>query len=76
MTQLDQITWFSQIVVLFSIFFIVYSLIYSNFGPLSFRNQNYRSNKVGFHYSSIISYDYLNTGVLFKRFYLIFNNFK
>jgi hypothetical protein len=75
MTQLDQITWFSQIVVLLAVFFTIYTLIYTNFGPVSFRNQNYQSTKVGLHYSSIISYDYLNADVLFKRFSLIFNNF-
>jgi hypothetical protein len=74
-TQLDNITWFPQILWLFVIFFSLYVLIYKNFGPLSFYNQNLRSKKIEKHYSSAVFYDYLNVDTRFKRFNVISNNF-
>jgi hypothetical protein len=75
MTQLDHITWFSQIFWLMIIFSSVYIKIYQTFGPRSFNIQNTRVKKIEKHYSSIVFYDYLNADVLFKRYNLIFNNF-
>jgi len=75
MTQLDSITWFPQIFWLFIIFFSIYVLIYKTFGPISFYNQNIRTEKIKKHYLSLVSYDFLNVDIMFKRFNLIVNNF-
>jgi hypothetical protein len=73
MTQLDNVTWLPQVLWLFIIFFSIYILIYKNFGPLSFYNQSLRLKKIENHYSLIVLYDYLNVGIMFKRFGLISN---
>ena len=75
MTQLDNITWFPQIIWLFIIFVSIYSLTYKSFGPLSFFNQSLRSGKIEHHYLSLTSYEYLNIESLFKRFNIINANF-
>lgn len=75
MTQLDSITWFPQILWLFIIFFSIYTLMYKNFGPLSFYNQNLKLKKIENHHSSTVFYDYLNVDTMFKRFSVILNNF-
>jgi hypothetical protein len=75
MTQLDSITWLPQIFWLFIIFFIIYILIYIIYGPVSFYSQNVRTKKIERHYRSIISYDFLNVDIMFKRFNVIVNNF-
>jgi hypothetical protein len=75
MTQLDSITWFSQIFWLFTIFFSVYILIYSVYGPISFYSQNIRAKKINKHYTFITFYDFLNVDIMFKRFNIIINNF-
>jgi hypothetical protein len=75
MTQLDNITWFPQILWLFIIFFSLYVLIYKYFGPLSFFNQQMRAQKIKKHYSSIVFYDYLNVDTRFKRFNVISSKF-
>lgn len=75
MTQLDNITWFPQILWLFIIFFILYVLVYKYFGPLSFFNQQMRTQKIQKHYSSIVFYDYLNVDTRFKRFNVVSSSF-
>ena len=75
MTQLDSITWFPQIFWLFIIFFIVYHLIYTVFGPANFIMQGLRFKKIEKHYVSTVLYDFLNVNIMFKRFNVILNNF-
>lgn len=75
MTQLDSITWFAQIFWFLVIFFSLYILIYKNFGPLCFYNQNLHAAKINKHYASMISYDSLNVETKFRRFSIIFDKF-
>jgi len=75
MTQLDSVTWFPQVFWLFAIFFSIFTLIYTIFGPLSFYNQNLRFKKIENHYKSIVSLNFLNVDTKFKRYSIISNNF-
>jgi hypothetical protein len=75
MTQLDSVTWVSQVTCLFICFFSLYILVYKNYAPFSFYNQMLRSQKIASHYKLFISYDYLNVDTRFKYFNIIATNF-
>lgn len=75
MTQLDSITWFGQVFWFLLIFFSLYVLMYKNFGPSIFYNQNLHGAKITKHYTSIISYDSINIETKFRRFSIILDRF-
>jgi hypothetical protein len=68
MTQLDSVTWLPQIIWLFIIFSVLYTIIYKNYGPLAYYHQGLRAKKVEKHYRSIVFYDFLNVSCLSRVF--------
>jgi hypothetical protein len=75
MTQLDFITWPSQIIWLILIFHVIYFYIYDVFGKRLYLLKGYRSKGIKRHIVKTAKYESKATVIKFKRFSSIFNNF-
>jgi len=76
MPQLDNITWFPQILWLVIIFFVLYTILLQNYNPICFKSQNLRFLKVKKHKNSILFYDYMNVEILYTQWFFFKNLLK